>query len=449
MNRKNLTAKKALNIAIAMLCVGLLFFVSCRDENRSGTHDPTQPLVATAFMPDSGRISEMVLLDGDNFGTDTSNIRVYFNSKKAIVLGSTGTRILALVPRLPGDTCIISVEVGGKKVTYPGFYRYKIEATATDFIGNGLGACGYQDEIFSTLDDSQFRGIYLDANANFDIFVTTECGYLLKINEKENTVIPIAAPSHGTTARLMPNIHPVTGEIMLGGEYEANWDQFLILNPDDNWAPQRYHIKKWIKRDSSYTIPTPKECTQVHQLIYCKGDGYLYSYYQEGHVVKIDRSSWTAEIIYMAPAGMTYGLAFNTIRPYELWLPYQGGNLRHTLCRLDVRDPAGTFQQMNQSIQGHRDGRIEQAMFNNMRQIRFDSQGNLFVVEASNQCVRKVDTETMMVETVLGIPGMNGHVNGKKEDVLFWEPHGMAIDPDDIIYIGDQMNNRVRRIAVE
>jgi hypothetical protein len=77
-------------------------------------------------MPDSGRISEMVLLDGNNFGTDVSKIRVFFNSKEARVLGSTGTRILAIVPRLQGDTCTLSVEIDGKKSSYPGFFRYKI-----------------------------------------------------------------------------------------------------------------------------------------------------------------------------------------------------------------------------------------------------------------------------------------------------------------------------------
>jgi hypothetical protein len=85
MNSKNLTIRlKALNIAIAMLCIGFFVFVSCKDEDKSGggtKHDPSQPVVVTSFMPDTGRISEMVLLDGANFGTDTSNIRVYFNSK--------------------------------------------------------------------------------------------------------------------------------------------------------------------------------------------------------------------------------------------------------------------------------------------------------------------------------------------------------------------------------
>jgi hypothetical protein len=445
MNRKKLIKLKAFNIAIAILCIGVLFFVSCREDEVNRTHDPSQLLVATSFMPDSGRISEMVLLDGDNFGTDTSKINVYFNSRKAMALSSTGTRILALVPRLPGDTCILTVEVDGKRVTYPGFFRYKIEATASTFVGNGLGACGYQPEIFSTLDDSQFRAVYM-ASHNFDIYVTTECSYLLKLNEKENTVIPLAAPSHGMSARFKPNVHPVTGEIMLGGEGAQNWNQFLILDPNEGWAPQRYHIKEWITND--YPMPTPEKCTDTHQLVYCPFDEHLYTHYTEGQLVKINPKTWVAEIIYMIVAESNH-LAFNTLRPYELWMPFQTGKLYCSFVRLDIRNPEGTYKQMNQAMAGHRDGRLEQALFNNIRQTRFDSQGNLFAVDSGNSCVRKIDTETLMVETVLGIPGLHGFANGKREDALFNKPHGMAIDPDDILYIGDWLNNRVRRIAVE
>jgi hypothetical protein len=72
MNGKNLIRLRTLYIAIVMLCVCDIGFVSCRDEDDSGRrikHDPSKPVEVTSFMPDSGRISEMVLLDGNNFRT--------------------------------------------------------------------------------------------------------------------------------------------------------------------------------------------------------------------------------------------------------------------------------------------------------------------------------------------------------------------------------------------
>lgn len=445
MNSKNLKLK-ALNIATAMLCIGLLFFVSCRDEDGTG-HDPSQPIAVTSFVPDSGRISEMVLLDGANFGTDTSNIKVYFNSKKAIVISSTGSRILALVPRLPGDTCIVTVEVDGKKATYPDRFRYKIEASASTLVGNGLGG-----SVFNTLDDSQFRAVYL-ANHNYDIFVTTETNYLLLINETENTVTPVAAPVHGMTARLIPNVHPETGALLMGNEGPINWNQFLILEPEKGWAPQNYLVREWIMHDTTYVLPTAAECTgteRTRQCMYCAGDGHLYTYYYGGQLVRINPETWVAEIIYKAPIGTGWGMTFNTIRPFELWIAFQSGIYQYSLCRVDVRDPAGTWENMSPpGATGFRDGKLNQAMFSNMRQIKFDSDGNLYICDSGNHCIRKVNTRTMMVETVLGIPQVAGYQNGKKEDALFRSLHGITITPDDMIYIGDWGNYRLRKVAVE
>jgi DNA-binding beta-propeller fold protein YncE len=84
-----------------------------------------------------------------------------------------------------------------------------------------------------------------------------------------------------------------------------------------------------------------------------------------------------------------------------------------------------------------------------MRMINFDADGNLFVGDAGNHCIRKIDTETMMVETIIGIPGVGGFRDGKKEEALFNGPHGLVVDPDGVIYVADFTNNRIRRVAIE
>ena len=75
-----------------------LFLFSCKDNNGSETidktYDPNKPIELTTFYPDSGKYLEKVLLTGKNFGTDPEQIRVYFNSKRAAVVGSTGDSIL-------------------------------------------------------------------------------------------------------------------------------------------------------------------------------------------------------------------------------------------------------------------------------------------------------------------------------------------------------------------
>jgi DNA-binding beta-propeller fold protein YncE len=98
---------------------------------------------------------------------------------------------------------------------------------------------------------------------------------------------------------------------------------------------------------------------------------------------------------------------------------------------------------------GFRDGRLEQALFNGIRQMTFDDEGNLYVGDNGNHCIRKIDTNTNKVETIIGIPQAAGFKDGKKEDALFRNPHGIAVNPDGVIYVSDYGNSRVRRVAVE
>jgi hypothetical protein len=457
MNSKKIIIKlKALLVAtMATACVCSLVFVSCGDEDKSGAvHDPSKPIVLTSFMPDSGRIKEMVLLDGDNFGTDTSKIRVFFNTKEAKALGSTGTRILALVPRLPGDTCILTVEVGDKKETYSDFFRYKIEASVNTFVGNGDGGL-----VTTSFDKVQIRPVYIAADKDYNIFVSAETGYdghLVRFNEAENIITVVATSTHGMTPRFQPNAHPETGVIMMGAEGSDNRDRFLFLDPKEGWAPKNHYIRDWITND--YPLPVKdgvsinaSRATHYHCL-YCKADGYLYTRYTDGQIVRINSKTWDAEIIYKTNLGTAYGMAFHPIRTSELWIAYeqgQGGDLSNSLCRLDVKNPVATFERMSGTSIGHRDGKLDQAQFQQMRQINFDSEGNLYIGDSGNHCIRKVDIENMTVETVIGIPQVPGNDNGAKENARFRHPHGIAIDPDDVIFVSDYENNLIRRIAIE
>jgi hypothetical protein len=272
---------------------------------------------------------------------------------------------------------------------------------------------------------------------------------LLKLNEKENSVMVVATEAHGMSLRFQPQEDPETGLIMMGGFGQGRRDIFLFVDPNEGWAPKSRYIKEWITNGYYPPAINSGEDEFHFHCLYCKADGYYYTRYSPGQLVKINPKTWVAEIIYMMPKGVTYGFAFHPKRPTELWVAYgriDGGNLLYTI---DVTDPAGTIKALNETGQGHRDGRLNQALFNNMRQINFDSDGNLFIGDGGNHCIRKVDTENMTVETLIGIPESRGFRNGKKEDALFADPHGLITDSEGVIYIGDYDNNRIRRIAIE
>jgi sugar lactone lactonase YvrE len=79
--------------------------------------------------------------------------------------------------------------------------------------------------------------------------------------------------------------------------------------------------------------------------------------------------------------------------------------------------------------------------------IAMDTAGNLFVADFFNHSVRKIDTDGI-ISTVAGTgePGYNGD-NIPATKAMIGEPCGVAIDADGTIYIGDQVNGRVRAVT--
>lgn len=77
----------------------------------------------------------------------------------------------------------------------------------------------------------------------------------------------------------------------------------------------------------------------------------------------------------------------------------------------------------------------------------FDAQGNLFLAEATNHCVRKVDKATGVITTVAGT-GSEGYSgdSGPAPQATFNQPYSLQIDGNGDIYIVDRLNSVIRKV---
>jgi outer membrane protein assembly factor BamB len=447
MSKKIMIKLDALSIAVAMaVCVCSFAFVSCGDDEKEGgkvEYDPSKPVVLTSFHPDSGGIASKMIFDGDNFGSDPDKIKVYFNQKPAPVIGSSGKRMYAVVPRLPGDTCTVSVVVGNDSVVYDKKFRYKISVTVSTIAGNGQNVL-----TGGSLDQALLRPSYLCVDNENNIFVAMDRNPvgLARVNEEENSMTVLyestVAAGFAPTA---PCVDPKTGLVTICADNELG--QFCTMDPKEGWAPR---IRSWIWKEGT-AKPTNgwKKCMAA-----CEVDGYVYVSHYNGHVVKIDPKTWIGETIAIVAQGDNY-IAFNPLHPNMLYFTFvsNAGVNANGIYTMDVTAPYpdSTFTRLNinaPTAPGHRDGEVATAQFSDPRQLFFDPEGNLYIADGNNHCIRKITTDNM-VETVVGVPGERGYSDGGKDEARFDGPWGIGVSRDGTVYVADCNNCRLRKLAIE
>lgn len=107
--------------------------------------------------------------------------------------------------------------------------------------------------------------------------------------------------------------------------------------------------------------------------------------------------------------------------------------------------PAGVVDVFAGSASGYLDGTGAAARFMNPWGIVLDASGNLFVADQNNNRIRKI-TPAGEVSTFAG-SGVPGFLDANGENAQFRLPTGLAIDAEGNLYVGDQANNRIRKIT--
>lgn len=433
--------KNRIGRLVGICAIAILVFIgACKDEvderKPEIAYDASKPIKLDLVYPDSGKYLEKVMITGDNFGTDPKNIRVWFNGKKAAVVGSTGNRMYVLAPRLPGDTCKISVAIGDDSIAYNKDFYYKTSVTVTTIAGNGSRA-SYRD---GDLTQSIVAPRYLCVDKEDNIFIINrvpDMYHVARIDEEKNELITVAR----NVIANVPAADPESGVISFPTETTVG--SYYSLDPKEFWGP-RIREMKW-----PATGDRP-DAGWKHSMVFNPSDGFIYTRYYYGHIVKINPRTYEVETIYKTEQGDSYGLTFSPTNPNILYISFYGnsGVNANSICSIDVTNPSDTFKKLSGSTAGgHRDGKLEVAQFRNPEQIFTDADGNMYVADSGNHCIRKINSEGL-VETVLGMPGSPGWRDGGKEDALFNTPTGIGIGSDGSVFVADFGNNRVRKLSI-
>ncbi|MGI4738514.1 MAG: NHL repeat-containing protein [Janthinobacterium lividum] len=91
------------------------------------------------------------------------------------------------------------------------------------------------------------------------------------------------------------------------------------------------------------------------------------------------------------------------------------------------------------------DGPGATAQFSYPNGIAVTSQGTVYVADTNNNCIRAI-SPTGVVSTLAGA-ATYGLQDGPAATARFWQPRGLALDQQGVLYVADCQNNRIRKIT--
>ena len=415
-----------------LLCASWLF--SCSDEGTSTSYDPSLPVTIETFSPDSGRIRTQFIIEGNNFGNDASKVKVWFNEKEALVLNVVNNAIYTIVPKQPGDSCVISVVVENDSVAFDKKkFVYHITESVSTVVGKALET-GNTD---GSLTDATFqspRWIAIDWEDN--IIYSDESSYRVRlISLNSNEVITLFTPG------VLLQDFAFTLDRR---EFYATVDNGSVIYrfaADNLWVPEE--------------VGTMGISGYFHGMAMGKDPRYLYARQNVGVVWQVDLENGWGDATRFSPEAYNEGGGQGNIAysPVEDCFYVVSGNQKHSIFRLSA--DGTTYEKyaggggIDGSISGYRDGPADQALFNFPQGIAINSEGDIFIAEKNNHTIRKIDHRTKIVSTVAGQAGVSGYEDGDPLEALFNTPIGLAFDKEDFLYIADQGNHCIRKLSIE
>jgi hypothetical protein len=375
----------------------LALFLAFFSINCSKTDNPEPPQPAptiTGFSPSAAGEGEQVIITGTNFKVVPSNNIVKFNGTTATISAATMTQLTVTVPA--GVTSgKISVSVNNQTAT-----------SSTDFIFLGTvstlagsGAMGFVNGTGSAAQFGSAPDLAVDAAGNIYVADATSSFAVRKITPA------------GVVTTLAGN--GIRGFV------------------DGTGSEARFGVLMGIAVDGSGNVYVADlDNARIRKI---SPDGVVTTIGGTGMDGYVDGPAATSQ--FRLPMGVVADNAGN------VYVADAGNNRIRKISGGIVSTIAGD------GLAGSVDGAAATARFNNPMKIKIDAAGNLIVLDQSNHRIRKISTAGT-VSTIAG-SGTAGYLDGTAATAQFNYPAGLAIDQNGNIYVGDQLNQRIRKISTD
>lgn len=460
--------------------VVMIFFTHCKEDNQpqKTEYNPSLPVVIDHFSPDSGRVATQMAIYGSNFGSDRSKISVTVKDKQAAVINVTddGTIMYCIIPSFKKageivqagqlDSSSVKVKIGDQEVV-PGkkfYYRYSQNVSTflgfTDQDGNSAIVDGdfekvqFETPFWMAFDREEKAG----TPRNF--FLIEENRGIRFINMQEKSVSTLFRTGNGVD-RPRTIAFTLDNDTMIVANDAGDWQNIgtiILVRQSDGHFP----VNTW------KVAMNHKQCNggAIHPVT---GE-YWFNSYDKSQVYKVkDRSliPWVygnaTGVNVNGKEGLNYfflvqdnGWEFNIQIAPSGKFAYIVSKNKHYIAKMDFNFTTGNFEKPTSQAfvgminkPGFLDGVGQNTQFYEPQQGAFDEDDNFYVADGLNHCIRKVTPEGQ-VSTFAGRPQNQGYSDGALRDAQFSAPYGIIYDEiNQIYYVADRDNHRIRSIAVE
>lgn len=464
---------------LLIACVVFSFgVVGCKDSNSTLSEvvqpfDPSKPVVVSDFLPASGGAGQRLVIYGDNFGDDLEKISVYIGGKEAKVINVLGKSLYCLVPKqaFKGD---IEVRVGDDGSQVVGrserLFDYERKMVVSTVIGyrNDRGDEPWKDGKFKDEDQTKMAsGFWEPSFMKFDplnpkhLWMTFDFNNgLYLINFEDSTV----------TKKRSDFDRPRSIDFTVDGQY-------MVIAEDRGGENDRatYRLSRdrdWQDRE---ILTRYRQCNgaSIHPI---NGEMYFNSY-EKGQFFRFDLNKYFEEGL----DDKAYEQLFVVHDPeweFKIFIHPSGDYAyvsvinQHYILRVDYNWEKKQFNQPylvagQLRAAGYEDGVGSSARLRNPYQGVFvknpdyvaegkKDEYDFYFTDQHNHAIRTLSPEGSVTTFAgRGSSSLNndpyGYVNGDlREEARFDRPSGIAYNEEEgAFYIGDQMNRRIRKIALE
>lgn len=482
-----------------LLLVGIFF--SCKESSDVNFEpfDPSKPIVVSDFYPDSGGIAMPIVIDGSNFGSDTTGMNVYFVDTlgvkhKAGLVSSNGSKIYAFVPKLTyleRMKIMVEREVSEGQLTSgvgDHDFIYKTQTSVTTVVGrpepgnNNVSTVG-GDLTSSTL--SMPFAITLDDEDNLFI---VERLYTLQTGDGSIQSAKNDKGDNVSSNLILADLKDQSVVVMQYGANYSNAPAFsdeegseAVYVPEDAGLYYYQMLKSLTYAPRHRSLILDEETREVvegnwkYSFVVNKNDNMVYTVMWKGQLIRFNPVTRGVELLLNSVlperpnakggAGSNAYCIFSPLDENMLYVALEDYNL---LNRVDVskitaedkNEYRGDFYAglaIGEGAvlgRGWEDGLLLSAKFYAPKQIAFTEDGKLYIADTGNHCVRVIDTtvpkEQATVNTAIGLPESPGFQDGGPEFAKFNMPTGVAVSSDGaILYVADSNNHVIRKLSIE